>query len=336
MVEPVEPIDVFACPMCHNALQLSDFTSNCSRCGIAYQHKGNILSFICREMYCSDEEYRSAMQVIDFWGKGWEKRLAEPEHDYIFLLDNDGIGTFIENDVRTHNENHSLMNRELDLQNIRGKIALNIGCGAGTESLIIAYHGAHCIGMDITVQAADAADRLIKKIGGSGYGIQGDARFLAFRADSIDLVYSSGVLHHSPNIRRSVEEIYRVLKPGGHAYVMLYARWSLMFMQQRIIGISRGYVSREKQDRFMAETGEGAWQTESRKNPHTDTFTKMECADIFRNFRKVRIRKDGFSLNQVAKIGKIIPSDRLDRFSKKYLRFLGRHIGACLYIDAEK
>jgi SAM-dependent methyltransferase len=287
-------------------------------------------------MYSSDDAYIKAMEIIDFWGKGWEKRLAEPDHDYIFHLDHDGIVAYVHDDVRFQSENDFLMAHELDLQDIEGKIALNIGCGAGTESLILAYYGAHCIGMDITIQAVDAANRLIKSSGGSGCGLQGDARFIPLKTDSIDFVYSNGVLHHSPNIGRSVDEIHRVLKPGGHAYVMLYAKWSLKFMQQRMIGILKGYLSREKQDRYMAESGEGAWQTESRKNPYTDTFTKTECMELFKNFENVKIRKGGFSLSQIAKIGKIIPAERLDRCSKKYLRFLEPHIGACIFIDAEK
>jgi hypothetical protein len=103
-----------------------------------------------------------------------------------------------------------------------------------------------------------------------------------------------------------------------------------------MIGILKGCLSREQQNRYMAESGERDWQTESRKNPHTDTFTKAECSELFSNFKNVRIRKGSFSLSQIAKIGKIIPPERLDRCSKKYLRFLEPHIGACLFIDAEK
>lgn len=327
---------LLACPICRRNLSIMDDVARCNVCGINYYKRGNVFSFICREMYQADEEYLAALQIIDFWGKGWEKRLAEPEHDYIFLLDHGGIKTYVEDDVRWQNEHDFLMTHELDLQNIEGKTALNIGCGAGTESLILAYYGAHCIGMDITAQAANAADCLIKKSGGRGGGLQGDARFLPLKTDSIDLIYSSGVLHHSPNIRCSVEEIHRVLRPGGHAYVMLYATWSLMFMQQRMIGLLKGYLSGAKQDIYMAESTELAWQTEARKNPRTDTFTKAACSELFRNYKNVCIRKGGFSLSQIAKIGKIIPPGRLDWFSKKYLHFLEPHAGACLFIDAEK
>jgi len=79
-------------------LSIMDDMARCNACGINYYKKGNVFSFICRAMYQepgpplqSDEEHETAVRIVDFWGKGWEKRLAEPEHDYIFLLDHDEI-----------------------------------------------------------------------------------------------------------------------------------------------------------------------------------------------------------------------------------------------------
>ena len=48
-------------------------------------------------------------------------------------------------------------------------------------------------------------------------------------------MYSFGVLHHTPDIERSVAEVHRVLRPGGTAYVMLYHRWSLVNLVHRVL-----------------------------------------------------------------------------------------------------
>src|SRR5205085_2094425 len=60
---------------------------------------------------------------------------------------------------------------------------------------------------------------------------QADATRLPFRPASFDVVYSHGVLHHIPDIGAAVAEVYRVLRPGGRAVVMLYHRRSLNYLE---------------------------------------------------------------------------------------------------------
>ena len=54
----------------------------------------------------------------------------------------------------------------------------------------------------------------------------GNAEILSFEDESFDFVYSWGVLHHSPNTRKCFDEIYRVLRPGGKAKIMIYHKYS--------------------------------------------------------------------------------------------------------------
>ena len=56
-----------------------------------------------------------------------------------------------------------------------------------------------------------------------------DAEALPFADSSFDLVYSHGVLHHTPNLPAAVAEVHRVLRPGGRAIVMMYHRASLNY-----------------------------------------------------------------------------------------------------------
>jgi SAM-dependent methyltransferase len=53
---------------------------------------------------------------------------------------------------------------------------------------------------------------------------------LPFAADSFDVVFSHGVLHHVPQIEAAQGEIHRVLRPGGELVIMVYARWSLDYL----------------------------------------------------------------------------------------------------------
>jgi len=300
--------NILACPMCHGKL----LELGCASCNVTYKRNNGIPSFICREMYSSDEVYTEALHIIDFWGNGWEKRLAEPDHMPWFVCDRETLIKYIEKDIEFQKDVDSVMAVDLPLDSLKNKMALNIGCGAGAEAALLTYGGANCIAMDITSQAARAAEYFIHKIGGDGIGIQADTRFIPLESSSVDVVYSSGVLHHSPKIAQSISEIYRVLKPGGKAYIMLYATWSVMFVQMRL----------------MLSMGEKAWETGDRKNPHTTTFSKSECRNMFSQFNNVRIRKTGGNLKYIKILGKYMPAS-LDRFLSPYL-------GPCLNIVAEK
>ncbi|MBK9249262.1 MAG: class I SAM-dependent methyltransferase [Ignavibacteria bacterium] len=51
-----------------------------------------------------------------------------------------------------------------------------------------------------------------------------DAENMPFDDNSFDAVYSFGVIHHTPNIQKTIEETYRILKPGGQAIISVYNR----------------------------------------------------------------------------------------------------------------
>lgn len=277
--------NIVACPICKTRLH----GSVCQPCGIKFGEKGR--SFICKEMYETVADYDAAMRIIDFWGNGWRKRLEEPEHKFIYQLDAAGLRQYANESLAWHKQNKTLMGFEVPLEALSNYVALNIGCGAGDEAIILASQGASCIAMDITAPAAEATDSLLRLLD-AGMGIQGDARFLPLQDNSIDLVYSSGVLHHSPDISRSIAQIHRVLKPGGRAYIMLYATWSIVFMQEKL----------------MRWSGERAWETEGRKNPCTTTYTVAESKELFAAFQDVKISKRGASLRNFAKIGRYLPT----------------------------
>jgi ubiquinone/menaquinone biosynthesis C-methylase UbiE len=290
---------LFACPVCHNVLGGLE----CSACGQSYDMVNGVRSFISRRQYSSDEAFSDAQRIIEFWGKGWEKRFAEPDHAFLFSSSEEELRAWAKSDIDWQKENDSLLANDFALdESIEGKTVLNIGTGAGTEALLISLSGANCIAMDVTSQAAKAAELLMQKTGGRGVGIQADARFIPLESSSVDIVSSSGVLHHSPDVARSVSEIHRVLKPGGTAFIMLYATWSIMFLQMRL----------------MLSMGERAWETEGRKNPCTTTYTAAECKSLFSQFDQVAVRKTGASLRQIKVIGRLLPTI-FDRALDPYL-----------------
>src|SRR5436853_917750 len=113
-----------------------------------------------------------------------------------------------------------------DFKSARGLRVLEIGCGLGTDGAQFARAGAIYTGVDLTVAAVELAQTNFSSRGLQGEFRVADAEKLDFPDESFDVVYSHGVLHHTPDIRAAVHEIHRVLKPHGRAVVMLYHRGS--------------------------------------------------------------------------------------------------------------
>lgn len=104
----------------------------------------------------------------------------------------------------------------------RGKKVLEIGIGVGTDFINWARSGAELTGLDLTAEAIALGKERLALEGLEATLQQGDAESLPFDDATFDLVYSYGVLHHTPNTPKSLDEVFRVLKPGGTARLMLY------------------------------------------------------------------------------------------------------------------
>jgi len=110
-----------------------------------------------------------------------------------------------------------------------GRRVLEIGCGLGTDGAQFAKAGADYVGVDLTGAAVELARRNFSARGLRAEFLTVDAEQLPFRADSFDHVYSFGVIHHTPYPATVVDEIRRVLRPGGTVTVMVYNRTSINY-----------------------------------------------------------------------------------------------------------
>jgi ubiquinone/menaquinone biosynthesis C-methylase UbiE len=110
-----------------------------------------------------------------------------------------------------------------------GKKVLEVGVGAGSDFIQWARAGAIASGIDLTEEGINHVRRRLEVYGlKADQLVMGDCENLPFEDNSFDLVYSSGVIHHTPDTERALEEIIRVCKPGGTCKVMVYHRHSLL------------------------------------------------------------------------------------------------------------
>jgi len=171
-------------------------------------------------------------------------------------------------------EPHILTN--LDRIDFRGKRVLEIGLGQGADAEAIVARGGVYSGVDLTEESVKRVKMRFELKGLTYDSItQGSALDLPFDTGSFDIVFSHGVLHHIPEIRRASAEIARVLKPDGELISMLYARRSLNYLVSiallRRAGLLGLYLSGIKKDGMLGEhlanaRRMGIWKYLSMKN----------------------------------------------------------------------
>lgn len=114
-----------------------------------------------------------------------------------------------------------------DFKEFKNKNVLEIGVGFGSDhSCIARQNPLKLTGIDLTDRAINNTKLRFKTLGLKSLLHTGNAESLSFKNDTFDVIYSWGVLHHSPNTPKCFEEVYRVLKPGGIAKIMIYHKHS--------------------------------------------------------------------------------------------------------------
>lgn len=164
----------------------------------------------------------------------------------------------------------------------QGKKVLEVGVGLGTDFVQFARGGALLSGIDLTEASIDAVRRRLALEGLEAELRVADAEELPFRSGEFDLVYSWGVLHHTPATERALAEVRRVLRPGGEARIMLYSRrsWVALGVWLRY-GLLRGAPQRSP-TQLLAQ-----WM----ESPGTKAYTQAELDVLFAGFSEVRYQR---------------------------------------------
>jgi SAM-dependent methyltransferase len=131
---------------------------------------------------------------------------------------------------------------------VEGRTVLDVGCGMGRFADVVARWGARSVvGMDLSRAVEAAAENLAGYP--SAHVVQGDAMAPPFAEASFDLVFSIGVLHHTPNTARAVASAARFVKPGGTFAVWLYSkRLARVHLGSEVM---RPLTSRMSEDRLL-------------------------------------------------------------------------------------
>ena len=112
------------------------------------------------------------------------------------------------------------------IASLRGKRVLEIGLGYGTLGQKIAEAGADYVGLDIAEGPVCMMNHRLRMSGRPGVARLGSMLDCPLPDSSVDCVVSIGCFHHTGDAKRCFDETWRVLRPGGNAYVMVYNQLS--------------------------------------------------------------------------------------------------------------
>jgi ubiquinone/menaquinone biosynthesis C-methylase UbiE len=218
-----------------------------------------------------------------------------------------------------------------DFSGAKGLRVLEIGCGLGTDGAQFALAGADYTGIDLTEAAIELAKRRFELFQLPGTFRTADAENLDFADESFDLVYSHGVLHHTPDIAAAVREIHRVLRQGGRAVVMLYHRDSYNYRinisllrragvrllkwntgvkfvhlltaepEQSLREHARRLKSYLSSEEFVSRNTDGAG------NPLARVYSRSDARRLFRDFSGVELRTYFLNKRWLPVIGRFLP-----------------------------
>lgn len=164
----------------------------------------------------SATEDATKVEVHGFWTRtpcgSWDASAPEGTREYYDQIE------------KRRYELEPFIHRYADFASTRGQKVLEIGVGLGTDHIQFARAGAELHGVDLTERSIELVRRRLSIEGLSSDLQVADAEHLPFPDDCFDVVYSWGVLHHTPGTPRAIAEAIRVLAPGGRICVMVYSR----------------------------------------------------------------------------------------------------------------
>ncbi len=210
---------------------------------------------------------------------------------------------------------------------------LEIGVGLGADHLQWARGRPRSLtGLDFTATAVNKTRRRLDAYALSSRLTVADAENLPFSPEQFDLIYSWGVLHHTPDTTRAINEVHRVLKPGGVARIMIYHRYSFV---GDMLWLRYGLMS------GRPEIDLTAIYHQHLESPGTKAYTRAEARDMMAGFSSVRLwSMVGLGDLLQGSVGQRHPS-RMLNFAKRIWprqlikRFFHKH-GLMLLIEAEK
>lgn len=204
-------LKILVCPLCKSSLKLTNVSSvgeeikegvlKCVKCSEEY----DIIDYVPRMLAISE---RGEKDTQSSFSRQW---LNYKYGKYLWSYDEKGIEKLVKNQIG------------LQENQFENKIIIDVGCGNGVITNFFTKYGGEVIGIDLSYSVFMAAEHFKKNK--NLHFVQGSLFHPPFRDETFDLVYSSGVIHHTYDTKKAFESIARLCKKKGVLYVWLYGNY---------------------------------------------------------------------------------------------------------------
>ena len=203
--------------------------------------------------------------------------------------------------------------------NWKNKKVLEIGCGLGTDAVNFCRNGANYTGLELSTESLKLAKERFEvfNLEGKFYEKNAEENLDDLGLNSYDLVYSFGVIHHSINPQKIVDNVYKLLKKGGTFKLMLYAKNSYK------------NILREN-DKSQCEAQASC--------PMVHVWTKELVKDLLKDFKNINIEQEHIFTYKIPeyKNNIYVKEDWFQNMPDSIFSLLEKNLGWHLCITCEK
>ncbi len=275
-------------------------------------------------------------QVREFWN-------AKPCDSELSTQSPKSKGYYLEIEEDRYKYQYHIL-KILDWINWKGKKVLEIGTGVGTDARQIINRGGMYTGINVDQGSVEVTEQALNTFDLSGNVQQSSATNIFLEDNSIDVIYSFGVLHHIPDVISAINEINRILKPGGELLIMLYNRDSINYHVEinflrkivlqilnipgliqlfKLIGFPENKLRRHSEIyRLYGKLGDQEWlnrNTDGPDNPYSQVYNEHEAEKLLADFNIKINEVYFFDPRHWGILGRILP--------KWIINYLGRQWG---------
>jgi SAM-dependent methyltransferase len=164
---------------------------------------------------------------------------------------------------------------------------VEIGCGTGQMSLYLAHADRVVISADLTRASLTLGAAAARRFGlDQVQFIETDLHYPGMRAGAFDVVYSSGVLHHTPDPSAAFARIVRLARPGGMIVLGVYNAFARIPLRaRRLVARLSGYrfipCDPVLRDRESETARRKAWMRDQYQHPEEHRHTLAEVQGWF-------------------------------------------------------